>query len=75
MDIQPTTDGILDLQTEALVVTLSEDVISRSGIIETLNQAMDSAIANLIENREITGKQGEITLLHTYGRIPSKRII
>lgn len=75
MDIQPTTDGILDLQTEALVVTLSEDVNSRSGIIETLNQAMDNAIANLIENREITGKQGEITLLHTYGGVPSKRLV
>jgi len=75
MDIQPTIDAILELETEALVITISQDLNSRKGIIDSLDQAMNNAITDLIENQEITGKQGEITLLHTYGGIPPKRLV
>ena len=40
-----------------------------------IDVAMDGAIANLVYAREVTGKRGEITIIHTLGTISPDRVV
>ena len=42
---------------------------SPGGATGAVDKALDGVIRRLIEDGEITGKQGELTLLHTMGKI------
>ena len=45
------------------------------GATGAVDRALDGAISNLIEDGEITGKQGEMTLVHTMGKIGPSRVV
>ena len=66
---------ITDFSTPALVVNLFEGVKHPSGGTGAVDRALDGAISALIEDGEIRGKLGELTLLHTLGRIPANRVV
>ena len=53
----------------AIVVNLFEDVKRLDGATGAVDDALDGAISSLIGEGEIKGKQGEITLIHTFGKI------
>ena len=40
-----------------------------------MDKALDGAITQLIASGEIKGKSGELTLVHSLGKIPAKRVI
>ena len=63
------------VDTPALVVNLFKGVKKPGGATGAVDRALDGAISNLIEDGEITGKQGEMTLLHTMGRIAPARVV
>ena len=66
---------ITDFATPALVVNLFQGVTSPGGGTGAIDRALDGAISALIADGEITGKTGEMTLLHTMGRIPARRVL
>ena len=61
--------------TPALVVNLFEGVTQPGGATGAVDRALDGAISRLIEEGEARGKRGEMTLLHTFGRIGPSRVL
>ncbi|MCE2500158.1 MAG: leucyl aminopeptidase [Dehalococcoidia bacterium] len=66
---------VTDFPTPALVVNLFQGVTQPAGGTGAVDRALDGAISALIADGEIKGKLGEITMLHTMGRIPAKRVV
>ena len=63
------------ISTPALIVNLFEGVEQPGGATGTVDHALDGAISWLIREREIKGKKGEMTLIHTLGRITPARVL
>ena len=61
--------------TPALIVNLFKGVKAPGGATGAVDRALDGAISGLIEDGEITGKKGEMTLLHTMGKIAPARVV
>ena len=61
--------------TPALIVNLFKGVKAPGGATGAVDRALDGVISGLIEDGEITGKRGEMTLLHTMGRIAPSRVV
>ena len=75
MDIRVAAGDIAKQDVGAVVVNLFKGVRSPGGATGAVDRALDGAIAQLIEDGEITGKPGETTLIHTLGRIPPARVL
>ena len=59
----------------AVVVNLFKGVKSPSGATGAIDQALDGAISQLIKDGEIKGGEGEVTLVHTLGKIAPSRVV
>ena len=66
---------ITEFATPALVINLFEGVTHPGGGTGAVDRALDGAVSGLIADGEIKGKLGELTMLHTLGRIPAKRVV
>jgi leucyl aminopeptidase len=62
-------------EVDALIVNLFEGVAQPGGATGAVDKALDGAISHLIAAGEIKGKTGELTLVHSLGRIPAKRVV
>ena len=60
---------------DALIVNLFEGVTQPGGAAGMVDRALDGAITQLITAGEIKGKMGEMTLVHSLGKIPASRVI
>ena len=75
MQINIEKTDITTVKTPALVVNLFKGVKKPGGATGAVDRALDGAISGLIEDGEITGKKGELTLLHTMGKISAARVV
>ncbi len=75
MNITVDIADINGVETPALVVNLFKGVTMPGGATGAVDRALDGAISQLIEDGEITGKKGEMTLVHTMGRIGPARVV
>ena len=75
MKINVAITDITAADTPALVVNLFRGVTAPGGATGAVDAALGGAISGLIAEGEITGKVGEITLLHTRGRIGPDRVV
>ena len=75
MKIQAVQGDVTQIQVPALIVNLFEGVRKPGGATGAMDQALDGAISQLIEDGEIKGKKGENTLIHTFGRIGPARVV
>ena len=66
---------VINFATPALVVNLFERVTHPGGATGAVDRVLDGTISALIADGEIKGKLGEITLVHTLGRIPANRVV
>ena len=73
--VQVVPGDITDFATPALVVNLFQGVTAPAGGTGAVDRALDGAISSLIADGEIRGRAGEMTLLHTMGRIPAHRVL
>ena len=73
--IKVTAGDATDFATPALVVNLFQGVTHPGGGTGAVDRALDGAISQLIADGEIKGKLGELTLIHTMGRIPANRVV
>ena len=75
MKIDVATIDITSVVTPALIVNLFSGVENPAGATGAVDQALDGAVTQLIDDGEIRGKQGELTLLHTMGKIRPARVL
>ena len=64
-----------EVETAALVVNLYQGVKAPGGATGAVDAALEGQISELIADGEITGKPGEVTIVHTHGRIPARRVV
>lgn len=67
MEIEISTGSVGDANAEAVVVPVFKDEKADTGILHELDQAISGMINSVIASEEITGKEGETTLLHLQG--------
>ncbi len=59
----------------AIVVNVFEDMEHPEGETAVVDKALDGAISELISQGEIKGKLNQITVIHTLGKLPAKRVV
>jgi leucyl aminopeptidase len=75
VDIKVEFGEITKHTAKAIIVNLFDGVKSPGGATGTVDRALNGGISQLIEEGEIKGKTGEVTLVHTLGLIPSPRVL
>jgi leucyl aminopeptidase len=75
MRVTVESGDITKSETQCVVVNLFEGVTAPGGATGAVDRALEGMIAELIAAGDIRGKTGEITLLHTFGKIPSPRVL
>jgi leucyl aminopeptidase len=75
MELRVTIGDVTGIEVDALIVNLFEGVSQPGGATGAVDKALGGAITQLIEAGEIKGKSGEITLIHTLGKIPAGRVV
>ena len=73
MDIRVTTDNIVKVKVDAILVNYFEDMEKLDGDIAAVDNALDGAISQLIKQGDIKGKINETTLVHSLGKLPAAR--
>ena len=72
LKIKAIADDITQVKTDGIVVELFEGVKQPDGITGTVDKALGGAITQLISNGEIKGKSGEVSIIHTFGKLPAR---
>ncbi|MBI4203084.1 MAG: leucyl aminopeptidase [Chloroflexi bacterium] len=75
MDMKAVAGDVTTVSTPALVVNLFQGVTSPGGATGAIDVALEGAITKLIAEGEVTGREGELTLIHTLGKLPAQRIL
>lgn len=75
MKIKAISGNIVDLAVDAIVVNLFEGTKSPGGATGAVDKALDGVISRLITRGQIKGKLGEITSIHTLGRIAPEMVL
>jgi leucyl aminopeptidase len=75
MKIKLINQAITDFTGDLIIVNLFQDVKSPGGATRAVDEKMDGLISRLITQGELTGKLGEITLLHRCGTLKADKVI
>lgn len=75
MEVRVVRGDITQHTADAIVVNLFEGVTSPSGATGAVDQALGGAISQLISDGDIKGKLGETTVVHTFGKLPTRRVV
>ncbi len=75
MDIRVEAGDITKAEADAIVVNLFEGVTAPAGGTGAVDSALDGAISRLIALGDVRGKSGEVTMVHTHGKIAAPRVI
>ena len=75
MEIRVDRGDIAQHSASAIVVNLFEGVTQPGGATGAVDKALDGAISRVIEDGDCRGKEGELTLIHALGKIPSPRVL
>lgn len=75
MRIKVTQEDITKAKTPALVISLFQDTESLDEAASAIDSALDGNIRHLINDGEIKGTEGELTLIHTFNKIGPERIL
>lgn len=75
MEIRVTGGDITQAKADAIIVNLFEGVTTPGGGTGAVDKALGGAISQLIAQGDIRGKPGELTLIHTFGKIPAPRVV
>ena len=74
MKLEVAAGDISAWSAEAVVVNLFEGVAGPGGATGAVDRALGGGISQLIRDGEVTGKEGEVAIIHTLGKIPAARV-
>jgi leucyl aminopeptidase len=72
MEMKVVAADIARIEADAIVVNLFEGVVQPGGATGAVDKVLDGAIASLISRGEIKGKFEEVSIVHTFGRLPAR---
>ncbi|MYD36444.1 MAG: leucyl aminopeptidase [Dehalococcoidia bacterium] len=77
MELTTAKGQLIDIEADCAVVGVYEGMMESPlpGAAGQVDEALDGQISALIEDGEIRGKLGEITIIHTSGRIAPRRVM
>ncbi len=75
MEFQVISGDISGAAADAVIVNLFEGVTTPGGATGAVDAALDGAITKLIAQGDIRGKSGEVTIIHTFGKLTSPRVV
>ncbi|MFH1683594.1 MAG: leucyl aminopeptidase [Candidatus Margulisiibacteriota bacterium] len=75
MKIKVEAGSIINVKCDLLVVNLFEGLKVPGGATAAVDKKLDGAIVDLIKSKEITGKLGEVNLIHTQGKLPATQVL
>jgi len=75
MEIKVTAGDIAGIDADAILVNHFEGMKSPDGETATVDRALGGAVAQLIKQGEIKGKLNEVTMLHSFGKLPAARVV
>jgi leucyl aminopeptidase len=71
LEINVIAGDIAQIEADAIVVNLFEGVEQPGGATAAVDKALDGVISSLIGRGEIKGKFGEVSIVHTFGKLPA----
>ena len=72
MEIKVVAGDIAQIDADAIVVNLFEGLEQPGGATAAVDKALDGAIISLISRGEIKGKFEDISIVHTFGKLPAR---
>ena len=75
MKINVVIQSITDFSGDALIVNLFQGIKSPSGATGAVDRTLGGMITRLIADREITGKTGEVVVLHDCRKLKAQKVI
>ncbi len=75
MEIKVAVGDIAAVKAGAIIVNLFEGMKQPQGEAAAADKALDGAISQLIKQGEIKGKLGEITVIHSLGKLAAARVV
>jgi leucyl aminopeptidase len=72
LEIEVVAGDIAQIEADAIVVSLFEGVEQSGGATAAVDKALDGAISSLITQGEIKGKFEEVSIVHTFGKLPAR---
>ncbi|MBI5935602.1 MAG: hypothetical protein HY867_18015 [Chloroflexi bacterium] len=75
MEIKTVSSSISSVQSEALLVNVTEGASTLTGTAGALDQALNGAIRDLLQAGDFRGKPNELAALYTRGQVPAPRVI
>jgi leucyl aminopeptidase len=75
MQINVVSGDITKAESQCVVVNLFEGVTAPGGGTGAIDRALSGMISELIGAGDVRGKWGELTLVHTFGKIPAPRLL
>jgi leucyl aminopeptidase len=75
MRINVIQEDITKVKTPALVISLFQGTESLDDAASAIDSGLDGTIKQLINDGEIKGKEGELTLIHTFNKVGAERIL
>ena len=72
METKVIVGDVAQIEADAVVVNLFEGVEQPSGATAAADKLLDGAISSLISRGEISGKFEEVSIVHTFGKLPAR---
>jgi len=72
LEIKVIAGDITQVEVDAIIVNLFEGAEQLGGATAAVDRALDGAISNLLGKGEIGGKFGEVSIIHTWGKLPTR---
>ncbi|MFC1947435.1 leucyl aminopeptidase [Chloroflexota bacterium] len=75
MEIKIAFGNINEIEADAIILYLFEGIDLLEGDLAEIDSALEGVISRLLESREIKGKPGNLSVIHTLGKLPASRVI
>jgi leucyl aminopeptidase len=63
-----------NVKADAIVVNIFEGAKQPAGAAVAIDEALDGTISSLLDRGETKGKFGEVSVIHTFGRLPARMV-
>jgi leucyl aminopeptidase len=75
VEIKVLVGNIIKIKADAILLGVFEGEKELSGDIAAVDKALGGTIAELVSQGEIKGKRGEVTVVHSQGKLPAARVV